>query len=227
MHSMLRIGVVAFLAVVVNFVTVAFFFGNLASSQCASTSAPGPGPAACFNGDVNGDQGLNLGDVVYLLNHIFNSGPAPVALAQGAGDTNLQATLGSVITISSGTQGVPFDTVSSDDLGEFNTTTGEFVAQTSGVYLVKSSVLYRWSGVPSRFSVAIQATVGGVVTPLDARTANSSVTGGTGYVSSSALSVVELQPGDQVRVLLGGPPSASLVITPAETNFTVTRLRDI
>jgi len=35
------------------------------------------------NGDVNGDGLLDLSDAVYLLTHIFRSGPEPVAIAQG------------------------------------------------------------------------------------------------------------------------------------------------
>ena len=33
------------------------------------------------NGDVNGDQVLDMSDAVYLLIHLFNGGPDPVALA--------------------------------------------------------------------------------------------------------------------------------------------------
>ncbi len=40
------------------------------------------GPTASGNGDCNGDGSINLADAVYLLTHIFESGPAPVALAQ-------------------------------------------------------------------------------------------------------------------------------------------------
>ena len=35
------------------------------------------------NGDVNGDGVLDLSDAVYLLTHVFRSGPEPVAIAQG------------------------------------------------------------------------------------------------------------------------------------------------
>ncbi|MEM7164182.1 MAG: hypothetical protein AAF581_01885 [Planctomycetota bacterium] len=35
------------------------------------------------NGDVNGDRSLNTTDAVYLLDHLFNSGPPPVAIASG------------------------------------------------------------------------------------------------------------------------------------------------
>jgi len=36
------------------------------------------------NGDVNGDQTLDMSDAVYLLIHLFNGGPEPVACAQNA-----------------------------------------------------------------------------------------------------------------------------------------------
>ncbi len=39
-------------------------------------------PTATENGDVNGDALLDLSDAVYLLNHLFNGGPEPVAIAQ-------------------------------------------------------------------------------------------------------------------------------------------------
>jgi hypothetical protein len=45
-----------------------------------------------FNdGDANGDGGINIGDAVYLINHIFNDGPAPIPNA--AGDTNCDETV--------------------------------------------------------------------------------------------------------------------------------------
>ncbi|MFN0059277.1 MAG: hypothetical protein ACKVX7_12555 [Planctomycetota bacterium] len=41
----------------------------------------GAGPVATMNGDVNGDGSINLGDAVYLLHYIFESGAPPVAIA--------------------------------------------------------------------------------------------------------------------------------------------------
>lgn len=41
----------------------------------------GAGPTASGNGDCNGDGSINLADVVYLLAHIFEGGPEPVAIA--------------------------------------------------------------------------------------------------------------------------------------------------
>jgi hypothetical protein len=46
------------------------------------SSTAGP-PTATNNGDVNGDQGIDIGDAVYLLGFLFSSGPAPVAFAGG------------------------------------------------------------------------------------------------------------------------------------------------
>ena len=37
--------------------------------------------ATLLNGDVNGDQVLDMSDAVYLLIHLFNGGPDPVAFA--------------------------------------------------------------------------------------------------------------------------------------------------
>ena len=37
--------------------------------------------ATLLNGDVNGDQILDMSDAVYLLIHLFNGGPGPVAFA--------------------------------------------------------------------------------------------------------------------------------------------------
>jgi len=44
----------------------------------AQVDAPAP---ATQTGDVNGDLGLDIGDVIYLLNFLFLGGPPPVALA--------------------------------------------------------------------------------------------------------------------------------------------------
>jgi formylglycine-generating enzyme required for sulfatase activity len=38
------------------------------------------------NGDVNGDNGLDLSDAIYLLTHLFQGGPAPLACPSGGGD---------------------------------------------------------------------------------------------------------------------------------------------
>ena len=46
-----------------------------------TADCPGPKGQPCGNGDVNADGTLNLADAVYLLQHLFADGPAPVALA--------------------------------------------------------------------------------------------------------------------------------------------------
>ena len=46
-----------------------------------SMSTAGP-PGAQENGDVNGDQSINMADAVYLLEYLFNGGTPPVAIAQ-------------------------------------------------------------------------------------------------------------------------------------------------
>lgn len=40
---------------------------------------------SCANGDVNGDQDLNLSDPVYVLQHLFLGGPAPLDCCGSAG----------------------------------------------------------------------------------------------------------------------------------------------
>ena len=40
----------------------------------------------CVTGDVNGDFALNLGDPIYLLTHLFQGGPEPLACADGPQD---------------------------------------------------------------------------------------------------------------------------------------------
>jgi len=48
------------------------------------------------NGDVNGDNGLDLSDAIYLLSHLFQGGPEPVACPGGGGDcTAVEADLAS------------------------------------------------------------------------------------------------------------------------------------
>jgi len=49
----------------------------------AWSTTPMPMPMPSGNGDVNADGVLDLSDAVYLLTHIFRSGPEPVAIAQG------------------------------------------------------------------------------------------------------------------------------------------------
>ena len=42
-------------------------------------------------GDANNDEAVNIGDVVYLINHIFNNGPAPLSFV--AGDVNSDSSI--------------------------------------------------------------------------------------------------------------------------------------
>lgn len=49
--------------------------------------ALGAGCDAFMTGDANGDKGLTIADVVYLVNYLFKSGPVPVPVVQ-AGDAN-------------------------------------------------------------------------------------------------------------------------------------------
>lgn len=47
----------------------------------------GGGAEATFNGDINGDNRLNIADPVHLLNFLFIGGPEPVAIAVGPDHT--------------------------------------------------------------------------------------------------------------------------------------------
>ena len=52
----------------------------------------GAGPVTTTNGDVNGDQAINLTDATYLLNWLFLNGPEPVPLAVSEGPLGLPDT---------------------------------------------------------------------------------------------------------------------------------------
>ncbi|MBN1419003.1 MAG: histidine phosphatase family protein [Planctomycetes bacterium] len=56
----------------------AFALGAIAGGTLLPRGAAIAGPAAFVPGDVNGDERLDLGDPIYLLNHLYASGPAPV-----------------------------------------------------------------------------------------------------------------------------------------------------
>ncbi len=49
----------------------------------ARVPASAQSPPGCVDGDVNGDFSLDISDCVYTLQHLFESGPAPVACASG------------------------------------------------------------------------------------------------------------------------------------------------
>jgi hypothetical protein len=57
--------------------------GHFLRAPAIQAGAQGGGAAAKTNGDCNGDGALNLTDAVYLLQHLFQGGPAPVPI-QGA-----------------------------------------------------------------------------------------------------------------------------------------------
>ena len=55
------------------------------TAECDQLNDPARTP--CGNGDVNGSEGIDIADAIYLLSYLFARGPAPVALAQGGGLT--------------------------------------------------------------------------------------------------------------------------------------------
>ena len=54
------------------------------SVACGRLGVAGPSPCATENGDVNGDGSLDLSDAIYSLAFLFQGGPAPVPICQGA-----------------------------------------------------------------------------------------------------------------------------------------------
>ena len=40
-------------------------------ADCPDTPAPDPGAVATCNGDVNGDESINVADAIYLLGYLF------------------------------------------------------------------------------------------------------------------------------------------------------------
>src|ERR1041384_2001923 len=63
----------------VNAVLLAGILGILLKKEVVVHAAEGGG-APAGNGDVNGDGKLDLTDAIYLLSHLFQGGPAPVAI---------------------------------------------------------------------------------------------------------------------------------------------------
>jgi len=53
----------------------------------------GQGGATLGNGDVNGDNGLDLSDAIYLLTHLFQGGDPPVPCPGGGDCTQFEANL--------------------------------------------------------------------------------------------------------------------------------------
>ena len=67
---------IAVFALILN----AALLGVIAQQFIALAGDDGP-LATRQNGDVNGDQILDMSDAVYLLLHIFRDGPEPVPIA--------------------------------------------------------------------------------------------------------------------------------------------------
>ena len=70
------------LTVALLFVIAILLAGRFWQELNSIANAGGADPlATLLNGDVNGDQILDMSDAVYLLIHLFNGGPEPVAFA--------------------------------------------------------------------------------------------------------------------------------------------------
>jgi hypothetical protein len=55
-------------------------------------------PASAFVcGDANGDQAINIGDPVYLINYIFKEGPAPEPLLAGDANADQDVNIGDAV----------------------------------------------------------------------------------------------------------------------------------
>ena len=52
---------------------------------------------AYMHGDANGDQVIDLGDVVYLINYLYKDGPAPEPLEAGDANCDEVVDLGDVV----------------------------------------------------------------------------------------------------------------------------------
>ena len=55
------------------------------------------GGVAFVCGDANGDETVNIGDAVYLINYIFKNGPAPDPLAAGDGNCDGTVNVGDAV----------------------------------------------------------------------------------------------------------------------------------
>jgi len=70
------------LTVALLFVIAILLAGRFWQELNSIANAGGDDPiSTLLNGDVNGDQILDMSDAVYLLIHLFNGGPEPVAFA--------------------------------------------------------------------------------------------------------------------------------------------------
>ena len=52
-----------------------------------------PVACECFASDANADGELNVGDAVYLINHVFKEGPGPTPYYFCSGDANLDCAI--------------------------------------------------------------------------------------------------------------------------------------
>ena len=73
MKWLLKVSAFVVLVTVINVVSLVVLVGPI-------TSTAGP-PEASENGDVNGDQAINIADMIYLVDFLFRGGPPPVAIA--------------------------------------------------------------------------------------------------------------------------------------------------
>ncbi len=64
-----------------------------------STFNIGAFPVGCdyLNGDVNGDKVIDIGDVIYLINYLFKSGPTPTPLPAGDATCDGNVDVGDVV----------------------------------------------------------------------------------------------------------------------------------
>ena len=74
------------------------FLADASHDRCIDLLGPGSPPGLALapfagagcpweRGDVNQDGAINIGDPIYLLTHLFNSGPAPLPVPE-VGDVN-------------------------------------------------------------------------------------------------------------------------------------------
>ena len=74
------------LTVALLFVIAILLAGRFWQELNSIANAGGDDPiSTILNGDVNGDQTLDMSDAVYLLVYLFNGGPDPVAFGDSPG----------------------------------------------------------------------------------------------------------------------------------------------
>ena len=80
MQRLLKLSGFVVLVTAINLVTLMVMVGPMTSR--GGGCPVGPGEAEC-NGDVNGDQQIDIADVFYLAAYLFQGGQPPVAIAGG------------------------------------------------------------------------------------------------------------------------------------------------